>query len=77
VKVGKSKTPMGEFYVLLATKSQPDQVDGSTRSEEQPPEEEVVVGVEPVVKAEADSTPDKKTGDQVPHNRPEGALFII
>ncbi len=63
--------------MLFATKSEPDEVDRSPRSEEQTPQEEIVVGVEPVIQAKANSTPDEQTGDEIPHDRPEGALFVI
>ena len=59
-KAGKSKTLMGELYVLLATKSEPDQVDRGAGSQKESAEEEVVVGMEPVVEAKADSTPDEE-----------------
>lgn len=51
---------MGELYVLLATKSEPDQVDRGAGSQKESAEEEVVVGMEPVVEAKADSTPDEE-----------------
>ena len=46
--IGSGENPKltaGEKYVLFTTKTEPDQVNRSPGSEEQAPEEEIVVGV--------------------------------
>ena len=45
--------------MLFATKSKPDQVDRGTGAEEKAAEEEVVVGVEPVIQRKADAAPNQ------------------
>ena len=47
--------------MLFATKSEPDQVNRGASAEEKAAEEEVVVGVEPVIEGETDATPDQET----------------
>jgi len=63
--------------VLFATKSKPNQVNRGSGSEEEAAEKEVVVGMQPVIESKTNTTPDQKARDQVAHNRPERALFII
>ena len=62
---------------LLASETEPDEVERCSHSQEQAAEGEPVVAiVEPVVNAEADAAPDQKAGDEVSEDGPESTFII-
>jgi len=63
--------------VLFPTKSKPNQINRGSGPDEEAAEKEVMVGMQPVIESKANATPDQQARDQVAHDRPERALFII